>query len=139
MSTGENPMIEFKEDEIQNMNNLLEIWNSIATRLNFCLISLGLITIISSFVVSIFLNTHILCDITIKILACISTVCLSILTAFNVAKKANDTRRAWRILNSALIRYKKRNISFDKLMEAYDLGESLMGNVDFSFNATAKP
>lgn len=67
-----------------------------------------------------------------KFFAFIAAISIAFLTSFNLTDKSNNTRNAWRLLNVAVIRYNKGEIDKKGLIQAYDDGEKLIGDVLFS-------
>jgi hypothetical protein len=52
------------------------------------------------------------------------------MSGFNLGEKANRTRRAWRRLNAARLRYlSQEDFSVAQLIDAYSLAESEIGDV----------
>ena len=44
-------------------------------------------------------------------------------------------RNAWRVLSTALLRYETGQTSIDKVVDAYEHGESIIGDYTVSLNA----
>ncbi|MGE5661896.1 MAG: hypothetical protein ACM3X1_06570 [Ignavibacteriales bacterium] len=62
----------------------------------------------------------------VALTAAIST---ALLTGFDVGSKSNRTRRAWRTLNAAVMRYQHWNIDLPKLIDVYEECEAVIGDV----------
>jgi hypothetical protein len=58
--------------------------------------------------------------------AAIST---ALLTGFDVGSKPNRTRRAWRTLNAAVMRYQNWHIDLPQLINIYEECEEVIGDV----------
>lgn len=58
-----------------------------------------------------------------------AAVCIGILSAFDLGSKANRVRKAWRILNVSLMRYKKGKLSIGELLDKYLQAEEIIGDV----------
>jgi len=127
---------------VHKIKGHLKTWNLISTAYNYAIYILGFISISTSVFVAGFIGVKkedsallVVCPQTLKICAIISSVSLTLLTAFNIVRKSNDTRKAWRILNTALLFYHSGKYSIDKLIEEYYRGEEVIGTVDFNFNS----
>jgi hypothetical protein len=122
----------------EDLIEILEIWNKTSNRLNSILIVFGITTIVTSVLVSVYTGTKMLDENTIKILAFASTASLTLLTAFNVVKKSNNARKAWRILNAAVYKFEQGIYTMRDLINAYEIGEEIVGDVDFSFGLSSE-
>jgi hypothetical protein len=58
-----------------------------------------------------------------------AAVSVGLLSAFDLGSKANRVRRAWRILNVSLMRYKKGKLPIEQLLEKYFEAEEIIGDV----------
>jgi hypothetical protein len=58
-----------------------------------------------------------------------AAVCIGILSAFDLGSKANRVRRAWRILNVSLMRYRKGKLPIEELLNIYLQAEEIIGDV----------
>ena len=67
-----------------------------------------------------------------RIFGFIAALSISLLTAFNLGAKSNNTRNAWRRLNAAIMKFNEHMINKDALMAAYEQGESLVGGVHYT-------
>ena len=114
----------------------LKRWERLSTRLRIFMIFTGSIAIICSLSVTTFVGTdfNFMNDLIIKILAFLSALAYTIMTAYNLPNKANNARNAWRILRKAMFLYESKNLEIKGLIEAYHEGESVIGAVDFHFN-----
>ena len=123
---------------VANIRMILNVWDRTANRLFYLTVFFGILTIVTSVFVSVYTATTFICPAGLKILACTSTASLTLLTAFNVVKKGNNSRKAWRILNAALYKYDSNVFSIEQLINDYEVGESIVGDVDFSYGVTSK-
>lgn len=53
------------------------------------------------------------------------------MTAFNLGAKSNDTRAAWRQLNSIVIKYNECLCEKQAVIDAYIQGERRIGDVSY--------
>ena len=123
---------------IGELRKILRVWHYTANRLVNLTILFGILAIVSSVLVSVYTSTDLMCKQVIKILACISTASITLLTAFNVVQKGNNARTAWRILNAALYRFENGLYTMEQLIHCYEIGERLVGDTDFSFGVAPK-
>lgn len=123
------------KDEIkQHIQNLLQVWDKLASRLLTTLVVLGAISILTSLFITSFAS-----DVPIyvvKIFSFTTTLSLTILTSFNISKKGNGVRNGWRHLNSAYLKYVGNVIGITELIKAYEEGEIMLGGVEFNFDTT---
>lgn len=67
----------------------------------------------------------------IEWLALVAAVSTGLLGGLDLGTKSNNMRKAWRVLNSAVIRYKEDpDFTIKDLMKAYDDGENTIGDVN---------
>jgi hypothetical protein len=118
------------EEEYPEMLVYLKLWSSNATILWGIHIFLGVLATFFSLLaaagIGALLEEH------TKVFAFIAAVSISLLTAFNLGAKSNNTRDAWRELNIAAIKFNRGQIGKDKLIKAYENGESRIGGVSFT-------
>ncbi|HEV2478082.1 MAG TPA: hypothetical protein VGS79_00400 [Puia sp.] len=57
----------------------------------------------------------------------------------NVVQKGNNARQAWRILNAALYKYETGIYTIKELIHDYEIGEKIVGDVDFSYGVASRP
>ena len=116
-------------------------WRRIGNAYIIAIIVFGVSAVSTSVLVSIYTGNEKLMDVaTVKVMACISTISLGILTAFNLVANCTNSRNAWRSLNAALMLYTAGSISLQQLIEQYQKGESQIGTLSFSYGtATDKP
>ncbi len=53
-------------------------------------------------------------------------------TAFNLGAKSNNTRNAWHLLNTAILRFNEVILNKDEVINAYEKGEARIGGISFS-------
>lgn len=135
---AENISTDNTQNTLENLKKILLVWHWTANWMVRFTVIFGLSTIISSVLVSVYTSTGIITDKGIKVLACISTASLTLLTAFNVVNKGNNARQAWRILNAAIYKYETGEIEIKDLIYAYEIGEKILGNVEFSYGAASR-
>lgn len=115
-----------------DIEDKLHDWSKMADRLMFALIILGFIAIGSTLFISAFVGS--IDSLYIKIIAFAATFSLTLITTFNLPTKTSDVRKAWRLLNKSIYRYKSGLISIDVLIKDYETGENMLGSVDFNYN-----
>lgn len=135
------PTIEEQKKVVEQIRKLCRLWNTMGFIFNILFVTLGITTITTSVFVSVYTGndykifTYKIDSDTIKIVAYISTVSLTLLTAFNLINYANNSRNAWRALNVALMNYDAGVIKIDALIEEYKKCEVMMGNVNFNYGS----
>lgn len=67
-----------------------------------------------------------------QIFGFLAAVSISLLTAFNLGAKSNNTRNAWRELNTAVMRFNQNIIQQPEVINAYEHGEILIGGIIFT-------
>lgn len=73
----------------------------------------------------------------VKLFTYVATLCIGTLTAFNVAGKADSTRRAWRHVTTAILKFRADpSFTIADLIRAYEDAEIMIGDVPF--NAPAR-
>lgn len=122
-----------KEEIVSHILNLLPVWNRLASSLMTTFVVLGVVAIGSSLFVTTFANEKNV--LVVKICSFTTTLLLTILTSFNLSRKANGVRNGWRHLNAAYFKY-KANGDIDALIKAYEEGEIMLGSVDFNYDTT---
>jgi hypothetical protein len=77
-------------------------------------------------------------DLLSRVFAFIAALSIAFLTAFNLGAKSNNTRNAWRLLNTAIMRFNEGIIGKDEVINAYESGEGLIGGITFSQTKTGE-
>ena len=67
-----------------------------------------------------------------RVFAFIAAISIAFLTAFNLGAKSNNTRNAWRLLNTAILRFNEGILNKEGVINAYEKGEALIGGISFS-------
>ena len=67
-----------------------------------------------------------------RVFAFIAAISIAFLTAFNLGAKSNNTRNAWHLLNTAILRFNEVILNKDEVINAYEKGEALIGGISFS-------
>jgi hypothetical protein len=116
--------------EVPEMLTYLQLWGDNTTNLWAVHIALGVIATFFSLLTASQIG-HIE-DQYSRIFGFIAALSVSLLTAFNLGAKSNNTRNAWRKLNSAIIKFNERMVTKEALILAYEQGESMIGGVNFS-------
>lgn len=118
--------------ELPEMPAYLELWGSNTTILWTLHIALGVIATFFSLLTASQIG-HI-DDQYARIFGFMAALSISLLTAFNLGAKSNNTRNAWRRLNAAIMKFNENLVSKSTVIEAFEQGESLIGGVSFSQN-----
>jgi hypothetical protein len=123
--------------EIKKFN---QEWKKMRYALNIISVFLGITAIVTSVIVSVYTGTspELLSAKSLKVIAVVSTSALTLLTAFNIVGLSNNTIRAWRHLNVAILKYEAGINKINDLIEAYKEGEQLIGHFNFNY-ASANP
>ena len=67
-----------------------------------------------------------------KLFALIAAISIALMTGFNLGDKSNGVRNAWRRLNGTVIAYNSGTATEKDVIEAYNEGEKLIGDVSYS-------
>lgn len=112
----------------------LQNWVWIANSLRFLQVALGIGGVAAALIVTTF--TDELGNRRTKLIALIAALCIGILTAFDIGSKANSTRRAWRHVTTAILKYQSDpSYEVQKLIDAYAEAEVMVGDVQFRMPA----
>jgi hypothetical protein len=57
------------------------------------------------------------------------SISLWMLLAFGIAQESNRMRRAWRLLNTQMLKYEAGKVGIDELINAYNEAEGIIGDV----------
>lgn len=107
----------------------LKMWNRVSGWLRYLHISIGIIAIISSVTVAARLLD--VSSESMSWVAWLAAISSALLTSMNLGTKSNQTRKAWRDLNTAVLRFQnEEDFSIEKLVTAYENGEKTVGDVD---------
>ncbi len=113
-------------EEIRKMR---KTWSSHSTILRIIHVLLGIIAIVTSVTVAARVvdpNSNLM-----AYLAWSAAVSSTLLTSMSLEAKSNHYRTAWRMLNVAVLRYRtEKNSDIAKLNDAYEKGESTIGDVN---------
>lgn len=123
-----------KKEILNHIEKLLKVWDRIASFLATTLVILGILAIACSLFVTFFADKDNI--LLIKVCSFTTTLILTLITAFNLSKKANGVRNGWRHLNAAYIKFKAKTIEITDLIKAYEEGEVMLGSVDFNYDTT---
>jgi hypothetical protein len=67
-----------------------------------------------------------------QIFGFLAAVSISLLTAFNLGAKSNNTRNAWKQLNTAVMRFNRNIVQKPDVINAYERGEEMIGGITFT-------
>jgi hypothetical protein len=105
----------------------LNTWDEQARLLRVIHASLGILAMACSFLVASKINS--LDSGTIEWLAFFAALSTGLLSGFDLGSKANRMRRAWRLLNAAILMYEANEIEIKNVINAYKEAEKLIGDV----------
>ena len=105
-------------------------WAFLANLLQTGFIVLGTTATVASIVLATF--TVELGDTRVKIVSFLVAVSLGLMTAFDIRGKTNDVRKAWRLMNEAILAYESNpDFSEEDLRKQYLAGEDLIGDLTY--------
>lgn len=108
----------------------LKSWNRIARSLRFIFVFLGCAATVSGLIATTF--TEQLGFFWTKMFTFAASASIGLLTAFDIGGKANAVRRAWRNLQTAVLRYQEDSAyELSSLLEEYKRGEEAVGDVNY--------
>jgi hypothetical protein len=130
------------EKVIAEIVEKLKIWDKNTARMGNLIRLLGVISIGGSLFVTTFLGFDeggiYIPNLCLKIVSVVSAASLTSISAFNLVTTKNNIRRAWRILNSAYLKYQIGKIRIEELIITYKECEILIGNMAFDFNQSTQ-
>jgi len=126
---------------VSNILNLLYTYNKMAITLHSIYVFLGATTILTSVFVSTFLTSNATLDKVpiatyLPLVSFASTASISLISAFSLGNKANNSRRAWRLLSSAFDIFmvsERGHKEMTELIKKRDEAEIIVGGVDFKY------
>jgi hypothetical protein len=136
MRTGDDPDL-----TVRSIAKMLVIWNRLAAKWESWLFVCGFTAVASSLFIAGFAQQKYMTAydaLPLKILGFISALSLTVITTFNMSKKASNVLKAWRHLNKAYYRYQAGIITIKDLIQAYDESEEMIGD-SIDFNYVKKP
>jgi hypothetical protein len=111
----------------EEIETQLKKWSQQITLFRLLHVALGIVAIVSSLLVAARLTFF---EIPTEWLAFTAAVSVGLMLAFNLGAKANLMRRAWRLLNTAMLTYKhETKPDVTELIEAYAQAEAIIGDV----------
>jgi hypothetical protein len=131
--------VEKEKQIIDEIERHCKKWRKLTNVYITCIVIFGLSAVSTSILVSIYTGSDasVMSVGTIKKMACISTISLGILTAFNLVTNATNARNAWKSLNAALMMYTAGSITIQQLIEHYQNGENQLGNFSFNYGTNS--
>ena len=108
----------------------LKSWERGAGWLHFLQIVLSLAAIVSSVLVAANLGPSRV----VRVLAVCSALFTGVVSSFDPGGEANRMRNAWRLLNTALLRYQAGGTGIEQVIDAYERGEIIIGSYTVSLN-----
>lgn len=118
------------EQALPGILDFLELWASNTTKLWAMHITLGVVATFFSLLTAAGIAS--IGKEYTQIFAFIAALSISMMTAFNLGAKSNNTRNAWRKLNAAIMKFNQNIVDKEAVIRAYEEGESLIGGVSFS-------
>lgn len=131
---------------VNEVMDLLFTYHRMAIILHSIYILLGATTILSSVFVTAFLNSNATIDTVpittyLPLISFVSTASISLITAFSLGNKSNNSRKAWRLLSTALDNYltadkedtAAKSKAMQELIEERGKAENIVGTVDFKY------
>lgn len=110
---------------------LLKKWKKSSDRLRAVHVSLATIAVVASLTVAA--KIHSFQSDQIEWIALTAAVSTGLLGGLGLGTKSNNMRRAWRILNAAMMRYREEpeeQFSMEQLIKEYEKGEEIIGDVN---------
>ncbi len=105
----------------------LKKWNKQIVLFRLLHVALGMVAIVSSLLIAARLTVF---EIPTEWLAFAVAVSIGLMLALNLGARANLMRRAWRLLNTAMLTYKNETKpDVNELIEAYAQAEAILGDV----------
>ena len=120
---------------IKQIKYIVRTWRRMHILFNIGIALLGTSTIACSVFVSVYTGSSLPIGY-IKTVAYLSTISLTLLTAFNFVGNTNNAIRAWKHVRVALMKYDCDIYDIDQLIEAYSQGEKMMGKIEFNYTVT---
>jgi flagellar motor component MotA len=115
------------------------LWARNATILWIIHISLGIITTILTIIITSLASISSVQSY-ISILAVIAAISAALLTSLDIGTKSNNTRNAWRKLNTAMMKYNQGVFtSKEQVINAYEEGEALISGINFTLSPPSSP
>lgn len=106
----------------------LRRWEIMANLLRIIHILLGIVAITSSLLVAAKINSF--DAVLIEWLAFLAALSTALLSGFNLGNKANRMRAAWRLLNTARLKYELEDTyTIGELIDCYNEAETIVGDV----------
>ncbi|GEO11294.1 hypothetical protein [Segetibacter aerophilus] len=131
--------VEKEKEIIDEIEKHCSRWRLIGNIYIASIIIFGLAAVSTSVLVSIYTGSDesVIKVSTIKVMACISTISLAILTSFNLVSNSANARNAWKSLNAALMLYAAGSITIQQLIEQYQKGENQLGSFSFNYGSNS--
>lgn len=117
-----------ESETFKELKNQCRIWKLEGSLLRTIHALLGIAAIISSLLVAAKINSF--KSEQIEWLAFVAAVSVGLLNGFDIGSKANRMRRAWRKLNSAILRFEGISCNgIEEVITAYEEAEMIIGDV----------
>lgn len=132
---------EFVDNEaaIRHIKHIATVWRRMHILFNFGIALLGTSTIASSIFVSVYsgyTDATFFEPKTLKAVAYVSTISLTLLTAFNFVGNTNNANQCWKFVKVALLKYDCKIYNIKQLIEAYSQAERMMGKIEFNYTVS---
>gem|GEM_PF-6891335 len=112
----------------------LGIYNAISIRNYWAYRSLGIISLATSLYLTIAIgrkSESLISNYVTQLIAYASALSTGIIFTFNLVDKSNRARKAFRILQNAIMRYRYNEFSMGQLIDKYREAEDLLGDDEF--------
>lgn len=119
------------EQDIPEVMPFFRLWARNATILWIIHISLGLIATILTIIITALATTQEMGS-TIAILAIIAAITAALLTTLDIGTKSNNTRNAWRKLNTAMMKYNQGLFNKEQVISQYEEGETMIAGITYT-------
>lgn len=129
-------MSQEEEKVLKDIKMKLKVWLFEAKALQLLLTILGVIGIICSIFIAAYAGTELISPKWVKLSAFVATVCLTLISAFNLLTKTSNYITAWRIVSAAVYCYEAGISDISFLIKSYEDGEKMLGSVNFQYSKT---
>lgn len=119
------------DTDIPEVMPFFRLWARNASILWIIHISLGIITTILTIIITSLASVSNFNQ-TIAILAVIAAITAALLTSLDIGTKSNNTRNAWRKLNTAMMKYNQDLFKKEQVINAYEEGEALISGINYT-------
>ena len=119
------------DKDISEVMPFFRLWARNAFILWIIHISLGIITTVLTIIITSFASVDYYTQ-SIPILAIFAAITAALLTSLDIGTKSNNTRNAWRKLNTAMMKYNQDLFKKEEVINAYEEGEALISGINYT-------